>query len=86
MKLVFENDCCEDIGKSFVNEFVLGFGFLSSLWIHVGVNPETEIIKTFSSIIQEISSNPMYALLFCSMSIIGTLISLGGSYLLGDRV
>lgn len=31
------------IGLSFVQEFVLGFGFLSGLWIHVGVNPESEI-------------------------------------------
>lgn len=33
----------QKVGLSFVQGFVLGFGFLSGLWIHVGVNPESEI-------------------------------------------
>jgi hypothetical protein len=73
-----------DIGKSFVQEFVLGFGFLSGIWIYAGVNPETEIIKAFSSIIQELSPNPMYSFLFWIVPIIGTLISLGASFYLGS--
>ncbi|HZK60604.1 MAG TPA: hypothetical protein VFC41_00920 [Anaerovoracaceae bacterium] len=39
------------IGKSFVNEFVLGFGFISGLWIHAGINPESELIKAFAVIV-----------------------------------
>ena len=73
----------EDIGKSFVQEFVIGFGFLSGLWIYVGVNPETEIIKSFSSVIQELSPNPMYSFMFWIIPIIATLASIGGSYALG---
>lgn len=73
----------EDIGKSFVQEFVLGFGFLSGLWIHVGVNPESEIIKAFASIIQELSPDPIYSFAFWLIPIIATLGSLAGSYFLG---
>jgi len=76
----------EDLGKSFVQEFVLGFGFLSGLWIYAGVNPETEIIKAFSSVIQELSPNPMYSFVFWLIPIIGTLVSLGGSYFIGGWV
>ena len=74
----------EDVGKSFVQEFVLGFGFLSGLWIYAGINPETEIIKAFASIIQELSPNPTYSFLFWLIPIIGTLGSLAGSYFLGS--
>ena len=33
----------KDVGLIFVQEFVILFGFLNGLWIHIGVNPETEI-------------------------------------------
>lgn len=65
----------EDLGKSFVQEFVIGFGFLSGLWIHVGINPETEIIKAFSSITPSLA--------FWIIPVITTLGSLVGSYFLG---
>jgi len=54
----------EDIGKSFVQKFVMGFGFLNSLWIYAEVNPETKIIKAVSSVIQDLSPNPMYSFMF----------------------
>ena len=73
----------EDISKSFVQEFVIGFGFLSGLWIYAGINPETEIIKAFSSVIQELSPNPMYSFMFWVIPTIATLASIAGSYALG---
>jgi len=76
----------EDVGKSFVQEFVLGFGFLSGLWIYAGVNPETEIIKAFSTIIQELSPNSMYSFFFWLIPIIGTFVSFGDSYFLGGWI
>jgi hypothetical protein len=45
------------IGVIFVQEFVLGFGFLSGLWVHVGIDSEAEILKAFSSIIQALAPN-----------------------------
>ncbi len=76
----------EDIGRSFVQEFVLGFGFLSGIWIYAGVNPETEVIKAFSSIIQELSPNPIYSFLFWIIPIMVTLISLGASFYIGSWI
>ena len=69
------NMAAEDIGKSFVQEFVIGFGFLSGLWIYAGVNPETEIIKALSSVIKELSPDPMYSFMFWIIPIIITLAS-----------
>lgn len=76
----------EEVGKSFVQEFVMGFGFLSGLWIYAGVNPETEIIRAFATAIQELSPNPMYSFVFWIIPIVGTVISLSGSYLLGGGI
>ena len=73
-----------DIGKSFVQEFVLGFGFLSGLWIHVGIDPETEIIKALSSVVQQLAPNPIYSFAFWIIPIIATLVALAGSYFLGS--
>ena len=73
----------EELGKSFVQEFVLGFGFLSGLWIHAGVDPEAEIIKALSSIVLQLAPNPMYSFAFWIIPIIATLGSLVGSYFLG---
>ena len=76
----------EDIGKSFVQEFVIGFGFLSGLWIYAGVNPETEISKALSSVIKELSPDPMYSFMFWIIPIIITLASISGSYALGGWI
>ncbi len=73
----------ENIGKSFVNEFVIGFGFLSGLWIHVGVDPEAEVIKALSSIVLQLAPNPMYSFAFWIIPIIATLGALAGSYFMG---
>jgi len=40
-------------GEVFVQEFVIGLGFLSGLWIHSGVDPTAEILKSFSLLVPE---------------------------------
>ena len=40
-----------NVGEVFVQEFVVGFGFLSGLWIYAGVDPTAEILKSFSAIV-----------------------------------
>ncbi len=42
-------------GRVFVQEFVIGLGFLSGLWIYSGVDPTAEILKSFSAIVPEMS-------------------------------
>lgn len=71
------------VSKSFVQEFVLGFGFLSGLWIYIGINPESVLINTLSDLINSISPNPMYSFAFWIIPIIATVASLAWSYFLG---
>ncbi len=73
----------KSIRKSFVNEFVLGFGFLSGLWIYVGINPEAEVMKVLQIIIQQISPNPYYSFLFWLIPTLSTLLAIAGAYVFG---
>jgi len=38
---------------AFINEFVITFGFLGGLFTRVGVDPETELIKAFLTILEQ---------------------------------
>lgn len=37
------------VGKKFIQESVIGFGFLNGIWINVGLNPESEIYNMIAS-------------------------------------
>ena len=39
-----------------LQELIVGCGFLGGLWIYVGVNPETEILRAFTDLIPGTSS------------------------------
>lgn len=73
----------ESIGKTFVQEFVVGFGFLSGLWIYVGVNPESEIIKAFADIIEMLMPNSGFSFLFWLIPIIVLITTLLSSFVIG---
>ena len=64
------------IAKAFVQEFVIGFGFLSGLWINVGVNPESEIYK---ALIEASGQSSLYIFLWI-LDIIFILGIIYGSY------
>lgn len=66
-----------NIGKVFVQEFVIGLGFLSGLWIYSGVDPTAEILKSFSAIVPEMSGSFWWIVV---MSTIGSIV---GAYLMG---
>ncbi len=70
-----------NIALSFVQEFVIGFGFLSGLWIYVGVDPETEVVKAFASAVHQIA--PGYSFLFWLIPVVTTIGSWLGSYFIG---
>jgi hypothetical protein len=72
-----------NVGRAFVQEFVLGLGFLSGLWIYVGVDPKAEIFKIFYNIIQSISPNPLYSFLFWFIPALLTVIAVVGAYRTG---
>ena len=73
----------EELGKSFVNEFVIGLGFLSGLWIHVGIDPEAEVIKALASVVQTLSPNSGFSFLFWLLPIIATIGSIFAAFALG---
>lgn len=60
----------ESIEKAFVQELVIGFGFLSGLWVYAGVNPEAEIIRAFSAIIETLMPNSGLGFVFWLIPII----------------
>lgn len=70
----------QKVGLSFVQEFVLGFGFLSGLWIHVGVNPESEIVKAFAQVAEELAPSSGFSLIFWLIPVIALVASITGSY------
>lgn len=74
------------IGEIFVQEFVLGFGFLSGFWIHVGIDPESEVLKALSAIIQTLAPNSRFSLLFWVIPIASTIFSIIFTYLLGGWI
>lgn len=74
----------EKVAMSFVQEFVLGFGFLSGLWIHVGVDPETEVIKAFAQIINQLAPSSGFSLIFWLIPIVVFIVSIAGSFLIGQ--
>jgi len=74
------------VEKSFIQEFVLGFGFLSGLWIYVGVNPETEIFKALLSVITALNPDHGLGFLFWLIPILVLLLSLVGTFFIGGWV
>ena len=73
----------EKIGQSFVQEFVIGFGFFSGLWINVGINPETEILNIFSDLMITLNVGSGFNLIFWLLPIMLILSSLVGSFFIG---
>lgn len=67
----------------FVEEFVIGLGFFSGLWFHVGINPETEIIKAIVQILESLNPNSKYLFIFWLLPGVVTLISILTSYICG---
>lgn len=59
---------------------MVGFGFLSGLWIYAGVDPTAEILKSFSAIVPEMSG------FFWLIVVVSTMGSIVGAYLVGKWV
>ena len=41
------------VGKAFVFESVLGFGFISGVWVCVGIDPETRLAGVFAGLVDK---------------------------------
>lgn len=64
-------------GEVFVQEFVIGLGFLSGLWIHAGVDPTAEIVKSLSAVV------PEWSWLLWLLVVVGTIVSIVAAYRIG---
>jgi hypothetical protein len=71
------------LGEVFVQQFVLGFGFLGGFWIHVGINPENEILKALSIIGKSFAFNSNFSLLFWMIPTLDMILSLFFTYVVG---
>lgn len=70
----------------FVNEFVIGLGFLSGLWIAVGIDPQAEIFRAFATIIKTLNPNSGFGLLFFIIPIIILVCLILGTYFMGGKL
>lgn len=64
--------------ERFVIEFVILFGFLNGFWIYAGVNPESEILRSFTDLVPSMSS-----VLFWLITIMLTVGTIAAAYKLG---
>jgi hypothetical protein len=63
----------------FVQEFVLGFGFLGGLFAYVGVDPEEEVMRSLLAI--AIPNNAsLLSLVAILLGIVGTFTGIAGAY------
>jgi len=69
-----------------LRELIVGFGFLEGLWLAVGINPENEILKAFTSVLIELKASGWYIFLLNILPIIATVGTLFLIYQLGGRL
>lgn len=67
----------------FINEFVIGLGFLSGLWIAVGIDPLAEVFKALATILNTLNPDSGFGFLFFVIPIIILICSILGTYVLG---
>ena len=70
----------------FVNEFVIGLGFLSGLWIAVGFDPQAEIFKAFDTILKTLNPDSEFEFLFFVIPIIILICLILITYLMGGKL
>lgn len=73
---------------TFINEFVITFGFLGGLFTRVGVDPETELMKALLGILEQFVPsmkllNP-WVLILITIGL--TILSILGIYSLGGKI
>lgn len=72
--------------RHFVQQFVLGFGFLSGLWVKLGFDPEDILIGFVSDFFEMVSPGNTLSPLFWVVPIVLTVVSLAGAFYYGEFV
>ena len=75
-----------DIAKYFIDELVVGFGFLNGVWIALGVNPITEILNTFDLMLKTLNPESGLGLLPYLLQFLILIISIAMTYLVGGKL
>ena len=70
----------------FINEFVIGLGFLSGLWIAVGIDPLAEVFKAFATILNTFNPDSGFGFLFFVIPIIILICSILVTYVMGGEL
>ena len=52
------------VGKAFVFESVLGFGFISGVWVCVGIDPETRLAGVFAGFVDKFAPGTGLSVIF----------------------
>ena len=68
--------------KGFVHEFVIAFGFLSGVWINIGINPETELLNAFAEVMNTLQPDNQLGFFFWILPIIMIVGSLVATYIM----
>jgi len=71
------------VGKAFIEEFVLGFGFLSGVWVKIGIDPTSEVIKFLGNIFQQYVQNSSFTFVFWAIPFLIMAGSLWGAFKVG---
>ena len=69
-----------------LRELIIGFGFLSGIWLAVGINPTAEIFNAFTNILSKLEINIGYIFLLQILPIISFLIFMFLIYLRGGKL
>ena len=74
-----------DIGEKFVQEFVIGFGFLSGIFLAIGIDPEETIIKSIIDLLAQYDPQlaGLYAIIFSIVSVFILIATIIASFRLG---
>lgn len=70
----------------FINEFVIGLGFLSGLWIAVGIDPQAELFKALNTFLNYVNPESRLGILFFLVPIVILFCSIIGAYFLGGKL
>ncbi len=75
---------------TFVQEFVIGLGFLSGLWIYAGIDPESALLGALVSAIRQLAPNSpltfIFQIIVWIIPVISTFFSIAGAYISGKIV
>jgi hypothetical protein len=69
--------------RTYIWQFVIGFGFLSGLWTAIGIDPQAVILDVLGNVVDTVYSDPAIRSLFLILPMILLLLSVLGAYTRG---